>query len=228
MIVYKDLEQGSHEWLQARLIKITGTSLDEVMGTPYAKIKLVCRLIAEELTEQAKSFKASAEMERGSAEEIFAIKRYEKEKGIAVDRVGFLLSEEFPLLGCSPDGMVEVDGKYKGAVEVKSPDSQTSVFYQLSNMVDLGLAKSYTPFCGIPNDYKWQVINYFIVNDDLEWLDFLVYDERITLEDKKLYTVRVERKNPMIQMAIEEGKGNLREFTQMYKDYRKLFIKDDF
>ena len=228
-MVYKDIEQGTHEWLMLRLKMVTGTSLDDVMGTDYARISLICRMIAEELTEQAKAFKSTATMERGTGEEIFAIKRYETKYNTTVDRVAFCVSDEFSFLGCSPDGLIaDPFGVYIGGAEVKSPDTETSVFYQLSNQVDLGLAKSYTPFCGIPYKYKWQVLNYFIVCDTIEWVDFIVYDERIIDEDYKLYVKRINRNDPVVQMAITEAKIALAKFALEYQQYRKLFIKTDF
>ena len=67
--------QGTQEWIEARRCMITGTKLDSVMGTKLDQLMLACELIGEEATEQTKAFKATIEMERGTAEEVFARKQ---------------------------------------------------------------------------------------------------------------------------------------------------------
>jgi len=43
----------------------------------------------------------------------------------------------------------------------------------------------------IPAEYKAQVIHYFVVVEDLEWLDFVSYDPR--MRTKKIHIHRVTR-----------------------------------
>lgn len=42
------------------------------------------------------------------------------------------------------------------------------------------------PFCGAPADYKWQIVNGFLVNEKRQVLHFVVYDARIIAEEQKL------------------------------------------
>ena len=83
-----DLKQGTQEWHDARRCTITGTKLDAVMGTLEAQTTLIAELIAEKGTELTKEVKVTAEMERGTAEEDFAVKKFEAKTGLEVDRVG--------------------------------------------------------------------------------------------------------------------------------------------
>ena len=76
-----NIEQGTQEWHDARRCKVTGTKLDSVMGTALDRVQLACELIAEEATEQSKIMKATAEMERGTSEEVFALKAFAKRTG---------------------------------------------------------------------------------------------------------------------------------------------------
>lgn len=227
-----ELEQGSPEWLEARRCKISGTKLDEVMGTAYERTKLLARLIAEEGTEQTKMMVATPEMERGSAEEVFAIKRFEQRTGKTVKRDGLCVSDEHDWLVLSPDGLIANDsGEYTEAVEVKSPNSETAVFYRLCNLVggkELGLTASKQPFLGVPADYKWQVVQYFLVNEKLQKLYFLVYDARFIDDSMKLMVVEVERHNELLQDAMQEAREELAKFRTDWLAYKEMVLPDNF
>jgi predicted phage-related endonuclease len=225
-----NIEQGTQAWHEARRNMVTGTKLDSVMGTPLDRVNLACELIAEEGTEQSKIMKATAEMERGTSEEIFAIKAYEKKTGKKVEQIGVCISDEYDYLANSPDGLIKnEEGKYTEAVEVKSPDSKTAVFYMLANIADdLGLTKSKQPWLGIPAQYKWQCVDYFLVNTDLLKLHFLVYDERFINEEKKLTVITLERTDERVLDAIKEAKEGLESFRVQWMKWRDLVLPDNF
>lgn len=101
--------QGSEEWHDARRCKITATKLDMVMGTPLVQAQLIAELVAEYASEQTKHFKATAEMERGTEEEPKAVASFENATGTKVNReVAFCVSDKYPYLGFSPDGLLEI------------------------------------------------------------------------------------------------------------------------
>lgn len=250
MKIIENLEQGSAEWHEARRCMITGTKLDSVMGTPYDKLMLVCELIAEEATEQTKTFKSTPEMERGSAEEVFARKHFEQMTGKKVVQLGFCISEEFPFLGISGDGWikkVEKDLKYTSALEIKSPDSKNAVFYKLSSVLSasflgLGYWSAITkanpdpvfkpsvkaPFLGVPAQYKWQSVNYFLVNPDLEELNFAIYDARFIEDPAKMTVIKILRSDPLLQEALEEAKKELVSFREFWVKCREVIIVENF
>ncbi len=228
------LEQGSQEWHDARRCKVTGTKLDDIMGSPLARLQLICELIAEEATEQTKTFKTTAEMERGTAEEPFAVKAFETLTGKAIDKgVGFCISDEFDWFGFSPDGFIleEKSGKYTEGIEIKNPDTKTAMFYRIANMIpasETKLSASKQTFLGIPADYKWQVIAGFMVNTDLQKMSFLVYDARIIDEKQKLYVVEVFRENELLQDAMKEAHDELVRFRSDWLKWKDIILPDNF
>lgn len=266
------IEQGSKEWHDSRMCKVTGTKLKAVMGTKDARNGLIAELIAEEATEQAKAFVTTAEMERGNAEEIFAVKAFEQKTGKKVDRIGLCIHDEHDWIALSPDGLIkDTEGKYSEAIEIKCPDSKKAILYKIENMIPLtetGLITKYTkaeiievlekndiphdpkatianlepllppgnegkpsasaPFLGIPSEYKWQVVHYFIVNKDLKKLYFAVYDARFINEDAKLYIVEVERSNEILQEAIRQAEEALIQFRADWLKWKEIVLPTEF
>jgi hypothetical protein len=242
-----NLEQGTQEWLDARRCMITGTRMDSVVGTPLDRLMLACELIAEEMSEQSKVMKVTPEMERGTAEEVFARQRFMSDTGKAVEEIGFCVSDEFDYVGVSGDGWIKNDGVLSEAIEIKSPDTKTAVFYQLADklapeVIGLGSWSKPTkaepepvfkpsakaPFLGIPSNYKSQVLTYFIVNENLKKLYFCVYDQRFVDDKSKMYIIEVNRDNELLQDAIKEYKEAIVSFRAFWLDCRKEVINDNF
>jgi len=192
MIIH-DVEQGSYEWHQIRLGKITSTRLKKVLSKD--NLSLVDELIAEEETglSDDDGF-VSEDMQRGIDLEPLAIKEYESMTGNTVTRYGILQSEELPILCQSPDGYVGTDG----AIEVKCPRTKTHVKYIRQGK--------------IPNDYKEQVWCYFMVNPNLKWLDFISYDPRLV--KKPIWVLRVNRED--VQDDIIGAWMMLQAFNEKY------------
>lgn len=227
-----DLVQGSMEWHAQRRCRITGTKLDDVMGTLYVRAVLAAELIAEEATEQSKIMRPTEEMERGSAEEEFAIKLFEKQTGKKVVRGGMWLSDEYSFLAHSPDGsLVDTDGKIREAIEVKNPDSKKAIYYKMANMIDpkeIGLTPAKIPFLGIPPEYKWQVVNGFIVNRELEIMHFIVHDARFIEDNAKLYVVTLNRENEILQEAIKEAEDGVVAFRANWLKWKEIVLPTAF
>lgn len=200
------------------------------MGTSWSRLQLIAELIAEEGTESTKIFRSTPEMERGTAEEVFAIKTYEQRTKQKVEKVCMCISDDFDWFSYSPDGLIKKNGKYTKGIEVKSPDSKTLIMYKILNMVKDGVevTPSRRPFVGIPSDYKWQVVASFLVNKDQEELDFLVYDARFIDEEAKLYVVNVKRSDPEIQKAMDEAKHQLVLFRREWLRVRDLVLPSNF
>lgn len=192
MIIH-DVEQGSYEWHQIRLGKITSTRLKKLMSKD--NLSLVDELIAEEETgiSDDDGF-VSEDMQRGIDLEPLAIKEYESVTGNTVTRYGILQSDELPILCQSPDGYVGTEG----AIEVKCPRTKTHVKYIRQGK--------------IPNDYKEQVWTYFMVNPNLKWLDFISYDPRLT--KKPIWILRVNRED--VQDDIIGAWMMLQAFNEKY------------
>jgi putative phage-type endonuclease len=192
MIIH-DVEQGSYEWHQIRLGKITSTRLKKLMSKD--NLSLVDELIAEEETgiSDDDGF-VSEDMQRGIDLEPLAIKEYESVTGNTVTRYGILQSDELPILCQSPDGYVGTEG----AIEVKCPRTKTHIKYIRQGK--------------IPNDYKEQVWTYFMVNPNLKWLDFISYDPRLV--KKPIWVLRVNRED--VQDDIIGAWMMLQAFNEKY------------
>jgi len=180
-----DLPQRSQQWFEARLGVITGSRAKNA----FAKNNLIFmdELIAERLTGVIPEGFTSEAMRHGILYEPEAIRVYEELTGNKVDEVGFCVHDEHPFIAVSPDGLIKIDGKYQGAVEVKCPSSKKHI--------------EYTRIDRIPAEYKRQVIHYFVVVEELQWLDFVSYDPR--LAQHKMHIHKVTRDD--LQKEIDEA-----------------------
>ena len=199
------MDQRSPEWFQARLGVITGSRAKYA----FAKNQLIFmdELIAERLTGVIPQGFTSEAMKHGILYEPEAIRVYEETQSVSVDEVGFCVHDDYDFIAVSPDGLIKIDGVYKGAVEVKCPSSKKHVEYMRINRV--------------PAEYRRQVLHYFVVIQELEWLDFVSYDPR--LKQKKLHTFRITRED--LAKDIEDALQVYLKFYDKLKSYEKKIIE---
>jgi len=183
-----EVTQGSKEWLELKKGRVTGTRLKEVMGKNSSK--LIYELIAERY-ENKESYQSS-EMSEGVLKEPWAIDKYQEETGQTVREVGFISQGDD--IGLSPDGLVG----NKKAVEVKCPSLAKHIEYVVQDK--------------LPAEYKWQVVHYFLVIEELEELDFISYHPSFPL--KELHIVNVKRTD--LEEDIQEAKEKLTAFLEKY------------
>lgn len=180
--------ETEEEWLEARLGKITGTRLGNLMGKRDGKPKRgFYEIIAERV---ALPSDGENPMERGKRLEDLALERFKKEtkKKVNTDLVIWHRDED-ENIALSPDGSI---GKTE-ATEVKCLNSAAHI--------EAWLTKE------IPSEYEHQVIQYFIVNDNLKRLYFIFYDPRLPRID--FFYIEVNRKD------IEE---KIAEYMQLEKE----------
>lgn len=182
------VDQGSYEWLLVRSGKLTGTRLKKLMGSD--PLSVLDKIITEQEGVIEMDGFQSASMQWGEDYEPLALVEYEKIKQVSVERVGFIQSSTNPLIGLSPDGLIGENG----AVEVKCPDTETHVRYIRQGK--------------LPSDYKYQVAMYFIVHENLEWLDFVSFDPRLTR--KPIFIHRVSRED--MQILIDESEKKIESY----------------
>lgn len=157
------VEQKTEQWLYDRKGKITGTILKDIMGTPYKKKEAFYQLIANKLSIGVES-EYENDMDRGNRLEPEAIAFLEFEMGIQTETVGIIESDEDSDIAQSPDRYVK-DTDDTEAIEVKCPAGKNYVKIWLTNE--------------IPDDYKWQCVQYFVVNPKLKKLYFVAYNPLI-------------------------------------------------
>ena len=179
---------SKEEWLEARLGRITGTRLGGLLSKRDKKpLKGFYEIIAERV---AIPHDGENVMDRGLRLEDEAMQRFEKETKKKVNTDLVLWSrEDNENIASSPDGYI---GK-KEAVEVKCLNSAAHI--------ETWLTKE------IPSEYEMQVLQYFIVNDDLETLYFVMYDPRLPKIDFFYLTV-----------TREELKDKIAEYLQLERE----------
>lgn len=112
-------QQGTSEWHQARLGRVTASRISDVMMKPTAagyqnyRAQLVC----ERLTGQPTEFHVTPAMQHGTDTEPQARAVYTMLTGNAVDQVGFIPHPTLEMAGASPDGIIGETG----LVEIKCP-----------------------------------------------------------------------------------------------------------
>ena len=140
--------QGSDEWFQERLGKVTGSHFGTIMPTPKQKNKNLSKgqltylrkVAAEILTGEREESYMSKSMEWGNTWEATAKQAYYAHVMETVRDCGFYTDGE--MIGSSPDGII---GNNERTFETKCPESKQHLFYWLNPNE-------------LYNEYKWQVI----------------------------------------------------------------------
>jgi putative phage-type endonuclease len=201
-----DIDQRSPEWYQLRKTNITGTVLKGIMGTARARQEAIYEAIANRLTvgvDDEEDYENA--MDRGIRLEPDAIAEFEFLTGKSVEKVGFCESEELEGVAQSPDGYIK-DTDDTEAVEVKSMGGKNHIKLWLTNEV--------------PDEYEWQVVQYFVVNDKLKKLYFVGYNPQIPTHP--LHIIEVERDETKITKAKEAQKVFLQEIDAILQTIIKL------
>ncbi len=127
------MEQGSEEWKEIRLGKVTASKMKDVMsngrgGKPSKTSETyMMDLIAERLTGESKPFFENDAMKWGTATEPQARAMFELQEGLEVEEVAFIEYDDF--VGMSPDGLIGDDG----LIEIKCPNTSTQIKRALSD-----------------------------------------------------------------------------------------------
>jgi putative phage-type endonuclease len=182
------IEQGTPEWHQLRLGKVTASRVSDVMakiktGESASRKNYRAELVVQRLTGLPSESFTNAAMEWGTATEPMARIAYEITKEVLVEQVGFIEHPTIAMFGCSPDGLV-----HDGMIEIKCPNSATHIEYLTDNKA--------------PAKYINQMQCQMAVTGR-KWCDFVSFDPRLP-EDLQLFVVRVERDQKYIDsMEVE-------------------------
>ena len=143
-MINKDLilnvEQGSDEWLKARLGVITASEFGKIITPTGSKSasanEYMGKLIAEHLTGEQQEHFMSDDMARGNELEPKARTFFEAIKGVQVDEVGMVYKDSNKVIACSPDGLILNEKKeYEQGVEIKCPKLATHIAYVLNKKI---------------------------------------------------------------------------------------------
>lgn len=186
------LEQRSPEWLEARLGKIGGS--DAIgLTTPARQKTMLIQKAAELITGEQEMVYVNDAMQRGIDNEDQVVLDYQLSNGVTVLECGQVTNDEYKYSALSPDGLIENDEEViVGAVEIKCPSSKNHI----GNIVE----------GKIPTKYMPQIIQYFMIIETLEYLDFISFDDRVSTAPYCEYRVTRKELHTTIEKAIDSYK----------------------
>lgn len=103
------LEQGSAEWLQARVGKFTASVVHPLVATKgdgKGAASLIRAIVAERVSGIPQGFEGNEDTEFGHEHEPHARRLFQIQNGVFLQRVGLLVHPTMPYLAASPDGIV--------------------------------------------------------------------------------------------------------------------------
>lgn len=182
------IEQGTPEWHQLRLGKVTASRVADIIaqtrtGPSASRQNYLIELALQRSTGTIEPSYTNDAMKWGTETEPQARVAYEVESENFVSQIAFIDHPTIAWFGCSPDGLVGDDG----LIEIKCPNSATHWEY----------FKSKKP----PQKYITQMQTQLCVTGR-KWCDFVSFDPRMP-ERSQLLIVRVERDEEFIA-EIEE------------------------
>ncbi len=193
------VEQNTDEWMEARKGKITGSKLGDILSKRGTGKKLgFYELIADKLAIVEPD---ESPMDRGHRLEDEALSMFEEEIGMKFERGLFCVSDENENMAVSPDGLAK---NLKSAVEVKCLNTPRFLQAYFEKK--------------IPSEYDFQVLQYFIVNPDLETLYFVFYDPRVTA--KPLHYLSFDREDMQVEVDMykEQELAMLQEVDKLVEE----------
>ena len=206
MNIIRDCEQGSKEWLELRLGKVTASRIKDLLskgkGTAPSKLaeSYMIELLAERLTGESKPFFENDAMRWGVETESQARAVYSiKNSRFDVEEVAFVELDSD--IGISPDGLVGDNG----LIEIKCPNTTTQLKRALS--------KDYSV------DYKAQIQMQLWVTER-EWCDFVSFDPRLECDAGYLQQ-RVMRDEEFINNMQEKTYAFVAKLNEMYNQLTK-------
>lgn len=179
-VTIHEMEQRTPEWYAIRVGRVGGS--DAIALTTDARMKTqIYKTVAEIATGEEEDFYISQAMQEGIDKEPFAIEEYEKETFSTIRKIGYVTNSDYEFLGLSPDGYVGESG----AVEIKCPLPKQHVKTIMDG--------------GVPTENKPQIAHYFMVDTNLEWVDFVSYCPKV--KSMPLYIYRCTRKEFEVDTA---------------------------
>lgn len=187
--------ESREEWLAARRGKITGSRLKDIVVKRGTGKKIgFWELVAEGIGVAPDDESA---MDRGSRLEAEALERFAKESGKKLDTSLVIWTrEDDESIAISPDAFI---GK-KEAVETKCLSSARHIEAYFTQEV--------------PDEYEFQVFQYFIVNDTLKTLYLVFYDPRILVKDYFVLTINRKDKEEAIAQYLQYQKDTMKEVRE--------------
>jgi putative phage-type endonuclease len=201
--------ESREEWLDARQGKITGTKVEAI--TPKVRPSKEMYgdkregwfdLLAEKLsirTDSENEYEKA--MDRGNRLEEEAIDKFTEKTGIEMckDRV-IWTRDDNENIASSPDGY-SLD--LTSAVEAKCLGQGKHAKAMLLNEM--------------PSDYHYQALQYFVVNEKLETLYFVMYDPRFIVNQLLIFTITRAEMQDEVATTLEVERRALEDIDALVK-----------
>jgi len=203
MKIYRDLEQGSDAWLDARCGILTASVIGKLL-TATGKVanndtsrRLVLELMSQRITKVVEPVHENFAMLRGHDDEAEAKLKYSQQVALVED-VGFITEDRWGfVIGYSPDGLVGSDG----LIECKSRKHDLQMQTILSQAV--------------PADFMAQIQTGLMVSGR-KWLDFISYP---AMGGGKMMVLRVYPDTVMQDALLDAARGFEEEIKQRRAEY---------
>jgi putative phage-type endonuclease len=183
------MQQGSEEWLLARVGKVTASRVHDIVATTKSggyttgRKNYLAELVCERLTGVPAPQYVSPAMAYGTKTEPEAHFAYALKTGAEIEEVGFIPHPTIIMAGASPDGLVGKDG----LVEIKCPNTATHIEMLLHGKVDA----------------YYDQMQFQMACTGRRWCDFVSYDNRMP-EPMQLHIIRVLRDDKIIAAMNRE------------------------
>lgn len=193
LVIY-DCEQGSREWLMARLGVPSASRFSDVLakGQGITRKKYLLTLAGEAITGELSEGYTNKHMERGNAMEDEARQAYAFARDVDPTSIGFMRRGR---IGASPDSLVGEDGLLE--IKTKLPALQLEVLERTT----------------LPPEHKAQVQGQLLVSGR-DYVDFVSYWPKLPI-----FIVRVERDEEYIKtldQALADFIGELDTYITRY------------
>lgn len=199
MEVFKDIEQGSQEWLNMRLGLITCSEIKAIRADGAGAQTYINGLAYERITgESSAVFVGNQWTDRGHELEPVAREAYERKTGFEVEQVSFIKNLGF---GYSPDGVIGDNGLIE--IKTKQPKDQ------------IALLRS----GDIPKEHLDQLDGGLLCSNR-EWIDFVAYCPNLPIFIKRVYAKdriqQIEKLNELIAKYNVQIEDVANQISEMY------------
>lgn len=161
MKIFRDLEQGTPEWIAIRKGHPTASRFSDIITAAKGELSksstgYIRELIGESFCPDWEEWLGNKFTDRGKETEPEARDAFATilEAGRTVEEVGFVLGDD-QVCGCSPDGLIYEGEALVSGVEIKCPSPKVHVGYVLDG--------------GLPDAYKQQVHGSMVIAGLPEW-----------------------------------------------------------
>ena len=198
MKIYKDINQGSPEWFEIRVGKVTASHAQAIGNNGKGLDTYLLEVVSEMFSSAQKEQYSNEHTERGNELEPLARSMYELQENVEVEEIGFAEYNDF--VGCSPDGLVGDDGM----IEIKCPDDKTYFNLLMNEKID--------------NAYIWQCqMNMLIL--ERKWCDLVFYNPNF---EKSMKIFRLKPDKEMFSRLKEGFAKAEKEIIRMISKYKEI------